>query len=73
MTTPDLCPACGARNDCSMASPDIAAQSCWCHTVNIDPKVIQALPLELRDLACLCPRCANVASQLPPARAQSLT
>ena len=29
--------------------------------------------LEQRDLTCLCPRCARVQSQLPPAPAASLT
>ncbi|MES2870828.1 MAG: cysteine-rich CWC family protein [Pseudomonadota bacterium] len=73
MTTPNLCPACGARNDCSMASTDTADQPCWCYSVSIDPGILQALPLEQRDLACLCPRCANVHSQLPPAQSEHLT
>ena len=72
MTTPDLCPACGARNDCSMASANTAEQPCWCYSVSIDPQVLQALPLEQQNLACLCPRCANVLSQLPPAQAERI-
>ena len=64
MTTPTHCPACGARNDCTLADPRTADQACWCFSVNIDPAVLEALPLELRNKACLCPRCAPVDEQL---------
>ncbi|MFK8332499.1 cysteine-rich CWC family protein [Pseudomonas sp. BJa5] len=63
------CPACGASNHCSLADPRTAAQACWCYGVSIDPKVLDALPAELRDKACLCPRCAEVEAQLQAARA----
>ncbi|MBO9548815.1 cysteine-rich CWC family protein [Pseudomonas sp.] len=58
------CPACGALNQCSLADPRSATQACWCYGVTIDPAVLQALPAELRDKACLCPRCAAVEDQL---------
>ena len=58
------CPACGASNDCTLTDPTTADQPCWCFTVNIDPAVLQALPAELRNQACLCPRCARVDAQL---------
>lgn len=61
------CPACGALNQCSLADPRSATQACWCYSAHIDPAVIQALPAELRGKACLCPRCAAVEAQLPPA------
>ena len=64
MTTPTLCPACGARNDCALADPRTADQACWCYSVSIDPAVLEALPAELRNKACLCPRCAQVDEQL---------
>lgn len=64
-----LCPACGASNRCSLADPRTAAQACWCYGVSIDPKVLEALPPELRDKACLCPRCAEVEAQLQAAKA----
>ena len=73
MTTPDLCPACGARNDCTQANPDTANQPCWCYGVTIDPAIIRALPEEQRNLTCLCPRCAKVLNPLPPAQTQHLT
>ena len=64
MNTPTLCPACGARNDCTLADPRTADRACWCYSVTIDPKVLEALPMELRTKACLCPRCAQVDAQL---------
>ena len=35
--------------------------------MRIDPAVLEALPAALRDLACLCPRCAQVEAQLQAA------
>ncbi len=58
------CPACGALNQCTLADPAQATQACWCFSVRIDPAVLQALPAELRDRACLCPSCAGVEAQL---------
>lgn len=62
------CPACGASNSCSLADPRTVAQACWCYGVSIAPEVLEALPAELRDKACLCPRCAEVEAQLQAAR-----
>lgn len=68
MPKPDLCPACGARNDCSLTVPQTADRACWCFAVTIDPAVLAALPAELRNQACLCPACARVESQLQASR-----
>ncbi|MFB4393259.1 MULTISPECIES: cysteine-rich CWC family protein [unclassified Pseudomonas] len=64
MNDTQRCPACGASNQCGLADPRSATQGCWCFTVQIDPTVLEALPDELRDKACLCPRCAAVDEQL---------
>ncbi|ERO61784.1 cysteine-rich CWC family protein [Pseudomonas piscis] len=64
MNRPESCPACGARNDCTLADPRSAGRACWCYSVSIDPAIIQALPPELRNQSCLCPRCAGVEAQL---------
>jgi len=68
MNDKQRCPACGALNQCSLADPRTATQPCWCFAVAIDPAVLQALPDELRDQSCLCPRCAQVDDQLKAAR-----
>jgi hypothetical protein len=63
--TPDeinlnICPACGSSNNCTLADPRTADQACWCFSATIDPAVLAALPEELKNKACLCPRCAGV-------------
>jgi hypothetical protein len=68
MNRPDICPACGASNDCTLADPRTADQACWCFSVSIDPAVLEALPPELRDQSCLCPRCARVDALLQAAK-----
>ena len=68
MNSPQFCPACGASNQCGLADPRSATQPCWCFGVSIDPAVLDALPSELRDKACLCPRCAVVDEQLQAAK-----
>ncbi|MFQ6574409.1 cysteine-rich CWC family protein [Pseudomonas sp. UM16] len=67
MNNPQSCPACGASNRCSLADPRTAAQACWCYSVSIAPEVIEALPGEQRNKACLCPACAQVLEQLQAA------
>ncbi|KIR14276.1 hypothetical protein PFLU4_46310 [Pseudomonas fluorescens] len=64
MNKPDLCPACGGTNNCTLADPRTADRACWCYRVSIDPAMLEALPTELRDQSCLCPRCAQVEAQL---------
>jgi hypothetical protein len=58
--TVQLCPLCGLSNQCTMADPRRGAHACWCFSETIDPARLQALPTELRNRACLCPRCAGV-------------
>ncbi|MCO7514642.1 cysteine-rich CWC family protein [Pseudomonas guariconensis] len=62
------CPACGALNQCSLADPRSATQNCWCFAVTIDPAALQAVPAELRDKACLCPRCASLSEHAEATR-----
>jgi hypothetical protein len=72
MNDSSLCPACGARNDCALADPRTVDQPCWCYSVTIDARVLEALPAELRDKSCLCPRCAQVEAQLQAAKPAQL-
>ncbi|HEK1684832.1 MULTISPECIES: cysteine-rich CWC family protein [Pseudomonas] len=67
MNDSQRCPACGAANQCALADPRSATQACWCFSVSIDAAVLEALPDELRNKACLCPRCAAVDEQLKAA------
>ncbi|GFM85320.1 hypothetical protein PSCICO_07190 [Pseudomonas cichorii] len=63
-TDPGLCPVCGFSNSCTLADPRTVDQACWCFSQTIDPAVLQALPAEIRNLACLCPRCAGIANSV---------
>ncbi|MDF9755385.1 hypothetical protein ACVWY1_001370 [Pseudomonas sp. TE6288] len=72
MPDPQRCPACGALNQCGLTDPRNATQGCWCFEVDIDSAVIEALPAELRNKACLCPRCAQVDAQLKAAQARTI-
>ena len=58
--TAQLCPLCGLSNQCTMADARTVGQACWCFSETIDPARLDALPAELRNRACLCPRCAGV-------------
>lgn len=71
MNDPQHCPACGASNRCSLADPRTAAKACWCYSVSIAPEVLEALPAEQRNKACLCPACAQVLEQLEAAKASA--
>jgi hypothetical protein len=52
---PRRCPLCGDGNACGMAE---GASSCWCFEATIPPEVIERVPAEARDRACVCQGCA---------------
>ncbi|WP_271408600.1 cysteine-rich CWC family protein [Pseudomonas sp. Q1-7] len=60
---PARCPLCGQSNQCSLADPARADMDCWCFSAKIDPAVLESIPPQDIDRACLCPRCAQA---LPP-------
>lgn len=65
---PSRCPLCNAPNTCGM---EAGTGSCWCMSVKIPPDVLERVPAEARDRACVCAACAagGVAVSAPsPAR-----
>lgn len=58
MTDTNRCPRCGQVNACGMSEVENGTP-CWCFTTPIDRAVLDALPEEQRDQACLCSRCAQ--------------
>jgi hypothetical protein len=60
----DICPVCGQSNRCTLADPRTADRACWCFTETIDPAVFAALPDDIRNKACLCPRCAGLVEEV---------
>ncbi|MFB8831350.1 cysteine-rich CWC family protein [Azotobacter sp. CWF10] len=50
-------PLCGNPNICAQANPSQVQATCWCFSKTVSPAVLKAVPVDLRDRACLCPRC----------------
>ncbi|HEY3333536.1 MAG TPA: cysteine-rich CWC family protein [Capsulimonadaceae bacterium] len=50
------CPLCGEPNRCAMSNAT-GDEMCWCFEVPVDIKLIEALPLEVKNVACLCEAC----------------
>lgn len=63
---PTRCPRCGQRNQCAQAESATAVTDCWCFGARIDPAVLDSLPPEQRNTACLCPDCAQGLAPLKP-------
>jgi len=53
---PRRCPLCGNGNACGMAE---GASTCWCFQAHIPAEVIERVPAEARDRACICQGCAS--------------
>lgn len=49
------CPLCGGKNDCAVAQ---GRGNCWCFTRPIPDTVLERIPPEARDRACVCTSCA---------------
>ena len=61
---PRFCPLCGRSNQCAMEierETGVAKGPCWCTTAVFDPEVLERVPAEARQLACICARCAATA------------
>jgi hypothetical protein len=57
---PCFCPLCGRPNECGIAQ---GAGTCWCFTSSALPvDVLDRIPLEAVNFACICRLCAKVAS-----------
>lgn len=53
---PTRCPLCGDDNACGAAQ---GAGTCWCFSLRIPEDVLERVPPEARNLACVCERCAS--------------
>ncbi|WP_025389045.1 cysteine-rich CWC family protein [Pseudomonas syringae] len=73
LTDTRLCPVCGFSNQCSLADPRAADQPCWCFSENIDLALLAALPEDIRNKACLCPRCAGIIDIAPEQPSRPIT
>jgi cysteine-rich CWC protein len=52
---PHRCPLCGGTNDCAVAH---GRGNCWCFTRPIPDAVLERIPEQARERACVCTSCA---------------
>lgn len=60
-----LCPLCGQPNQCAMHALQngaVAQEPCWCTQEKIGADVLQRIPPEARDRACVCKACVRAAA-----------
>ncbi|MEJ0035834.1 MAG: cysteine-rich CWC family protein [Gammaproteobacteria bacterium] len=53
---PHRCPLCGEANLCAVAS---GVGNCWCFSLEIPDEVLERIPEEARQRACVCQPCAS--------------
>lgn len=62
---PDRCPLCGESNACGNVA---GRASCWCQTTTIPRSVLERLPDDAVNVACVCARCAAELDRPSPLR-----
>jgi len=59
----NICPLCGHINHCAMEiereSGIKQTEPCWCTEVKFDADLLDRVPPEKRNLACICAACAT--------------
>src|SRR3954447_15210845 len=54
---PARCPLCGRPNDCQLCTSTAYKGPCWCTRMEIPAALLQRVPPELLNKACLCRHC----------------
>jgi hypothetical protein len=57
MSAEASCPLCGKPNACARRCAGDADAPCWCESVVIPAEVLERVPDDQRNLACLCADC----------------
>ncbi|MGG1635162.1 cysteine-rich CWC family protein [Paenibacillus sp. NRS-1760] len=52
------CPLCNGPNDCAMEENN-AAKDCWCFQKSFPSTLLEAVPEELKNKACICRNCLS--------------
>lgn len=63
---PRRCPICRRDNHCAAAEGRAA---CWCFARSISRDVLERIPPQARDKACICPDCAEEGDREEPSEA----
>jgi len=53
-----ICPLCGEPNNCAMAECDkVSDMPCWCKSEEFPLGLLNRIPKDVRNLACICQNC----------------
>ncbi|MFZ9856013.1 MAG: cysteine-rich CWC family protein [Limisphaerales bacterium] len=63
---PARCPLCGRANECQQASCDAYKGLCWCERVTFPDELLNRIPEEARNRACVCRACVVDALKARP-------
>lgn len=58
---PCLCPLCGRANGCQLATSGSYKGPCWCEREEIPRELLDRVPAESRNRACICNNCIDAA------------
>jgi hypothetical protein len=53
------CPLCGQGNDCQLCTAAVDKGPCWCTRMNFPEMLLQRVPEELKNKACICRACVT--------------
>ena len=62
-TTPldtSRCPLCGGANSCAIALKEATGEAqptCWCFSTSFSADLLDRLPADMLNVACICARC----------------
>jgi len=56
---PALCPLCGRANDCQLCTTSAYKGPCWCAALQIPDELLNRVPSEARNRACICRDCVT--------------
>jgi hypothetical protein len=60
---PSKCPLCGEGNNCQNICGDKDAnKNCWCKDVKVPKQLLEAVPAQSKNKACICQRCVTKAA-----------
>jgi len=59
---PSKCPICGESNQCAQEiakATGTPPERCWCMTATFSPEVLDRVPVEAKNKACICSKCVS--------------
>ena len=60
---PSKCPICGEPNQCAQEIAKVTGKppkTCWCMTATFSSELLDRVPEEAKNKACICEKCARV-------------